>query len=127
MANIDSPCPFERAEACVTCPTSFVPFGKIVRPSVDFTASVVCAVICSPGFAFFESMGVLSAALIAASDGGGDCAAAPAAQSVAATKAIAKDFMTRTSSDFESCGGWVLSRNSLGLNVGRDFVEIDTL
>src|SRR5260370_14360135 len=113
MAISASPWLYERAEAGVTCPTSFVPFGRIVLPSVDFTASVVCAVICSPDFAFFESTEVLSAALIAvppasdasllaASAGGVDCAAAPAAQNVAATKAIAKDFMERTSSKSES-------------------------
>src|ERR1700686_1756060 len=104
MANIASPWPLERAEAFVTWPISFVPFGNIARPSVDLTASVMCAVICSPGFAFFESMEESSLALIAVppakeasllvvSEGCGACAAAPAAQSVATAKAAAKRFM----------------------------------
>src|SRR5260370_22195911 len=54
--------PLGRAEACVTCPTSFAPFGITVFPS-DFTASVVCAFTGSPALHFFESIGELSAAL----------------------------------------------------------------
>src|SRR5260370_11857508 len=58
----DSDSPLARAEACVTCPTSFVPLGITVFPS-DFTASVVCALTASPGLHFFESIGELNAAL----------------------------------------------------------------
>src|SRR5258706_16020743 len=104
MASIASPWPFERAAAWVTWATSFVPFGRIVLPSADLPASVVCAVICSPGFAFFEPIEELSSALItvppardasllAVSAGVGDCAAVPATQNVARTKANAKGFM----------------------------------
>jgi hypothetical protein len=61
-------------------------------------------VICSPGFAFLESIEELSTALIAVppakdasppvfSDEGGACATAPAAQSVATATAAAKDLM----------------------------------
>jgi hypothetical protein len=63
----------------------------------------MCAVICSPGFAFLESIEELRAALIAVppakdaslpvlSAEGGACAIAPA-QSVATAKAVAKDLM----------------------------------
>src|SRR6266446_9087487 len=62
MPNEDSDSPLARAEACVTCPTSFEPLGITVFPS-DFTASVVCAFTASPGLHFFESTGELSAAL----------------------------------------------------------------
>jgi hypothetical protein len=62
MPSADSDSPFARAEACVTCPTTFAPFGITVFPS-DFTASVVCAATGSPGLHFFESSGELSAAL----------------------------------------------------------------
>src|SRR5260370_9699789 len=54
--------PLGRAEACVTCPTSFAPFGITVFPS-DFTASVVWGFTGSPALHFFESIGELSAAL----------------------------------------------------------------
>src|SRR5713226_2032121 len=64
MPSDDSDSPLARAEACVTWPTSFAPFGITVFPS-DFTASVVCAFTGSPGLLLFESMGELSAALIA--------------------------------------------------------------
>src|SRR5260221_14436201 len=104
MASPASPWPVGRGEAWVTWPTSFAPFGRVALPSVDLTASVVCAVICSPGFAFFESIEELSSALItvppardasllAVSAGVGDCAAVPATQNVARTKANAKGFM----------------------------------
>jgi hypothetical protein len=64
----------------------------------------MCAVICSPGFAFLESIEELRAALIAVppakdaslpvfSAEGGACAIAPVAQSVATAKAVAKDLM----------------------------------
>src|SRR5438876_644120 len=58
----DSDSPLPRAEACVTCPTSFEPLGITVFPS-DLTASVLCAFTGSPGLHFFESIGELSAAL----------------------------------------------------------------
>src|SRR5882724_10908915 len=58
----DSDSPLARAEACVTWPTSFEPFGITVFPS-DFAASVVFAFTGSPGLHFFESIGELSAAL----------------------------------------------------------------
>src|SRR6266571_3263352 len=62
MPREDSAWPLARADACVTCPTSFDPFGITVCPS-DLTASVVCAATASPGLHFFESTGELSAAL----------------------------------------------------------------
>src|ERR1700694_4605806 len=62
MPSDDSDSPLERAEACVTCPTSFEPLGITVLPS-DLTASVLCAFTGSPGLHFFESIGELSAAL----------------------------------------------------------------
>src|ERR1700694_2522697 len=62
MPSDDSDSPLARAEACVTWPTSFEPFGITVFPS-DFAASVVCALTGSPGLHFFESIGELSAAL----------------------------------------------------------------
>src|SRR6266852_7697483 len=62
MPSDDSDSPLAHAEACVTCPTSFEPFGITVFPS-DFTASVLCALTGSPGLHFFESIGELSAAL----------------------------------------------------------------
>src|ERR1700736_2745184 len=64
MPSADSRSPFDRADACVMCPTSFVPFGRMVRSSVDFTASVVCAVTASPALAFLESIDEVSSALI---------------------------------------------------------------
>src|SRR5215467_7555280 len=77
MPREDSASPFARAEACVTCPTSFEPFGMIVLPS-DFTASVVCAFTASPGLHFFESIGEVSAALNAVPFASPFCAAADA-------------------------------------------------
>src|SRR5439155_22762063 len=62
IPRADSDSPLVRAEACVTCPTIFAPFGITVLPS-DFTASVVRAFTGSPGLHFFESTGELSAAL----------------------------------------------------------------
>ena len=62
MASADSVLPVALAEACVTCPTSFVPLGRTVLPS-DFTLSAVRAVTASPGLLFFESTGELSVAL----------------------------------------------------------------
>src|SRR6267378_210547 len=62
MPSEDSDSPLARAEACVTCPTSFEPLGIIVFPS-DLTASVLYAFTGSPGLHFFESIGELSAAL----------------------------------------------------------------
>src|SRR5882672_4468607 len=62
MPSDDSDSPLARAEACVTWPTSFEPFGITVFPS-DFAASVVCAFTGSPGLHFLESIGELSAAL----------------------------------------------------------------
>src|SRR6266404_1124386 len=62
MPSDDSDSPLARAEACVTWPTSFEPFGIAVFPS-DFAASVVRAFTGSPGLHFFESIGELSAAL----------------------------------------------------------------
>jgi hypothetical protein len=62
MPSDDSDSPLARAEACVTWPTSFEPFGITVFPS-DFAASVVRALTGSPGLHFFESIGELSAAL----------------------------------------------------------------
>src|SRR5256884_2710116 len=62
MPRADSVSPLPRAEASVTCPTSFEPLGMTILPS-DFTASVVRAFTASPGLHFFESIGELSAAL----------------------------------------------------------------
>src|SRR6266481_1197743 len=62
MPSEDSDSPLPRAEACVTCPTSFEPLGITVFPS-DLTASVLCAFTGSPGLHFFESIGEVSAAL----------------------------------------------------------------
>jgi hypothetical protein len=62
MPSTDSDSPFARAEAFVTCPTSFAPFGITVFPSA-LAASVECAVTASPGLHFFESRGELSSAL----------------------------------------------------------------
>src|SRR5712691_971973 len=62
MPSDDSDSPLARAEACVTWPTSFEPFGITVFPS-EFAASVVCACTGSPGLHFFESIGELRAAL----------------------------------------------------------------
>src|SRR5205809_90125 len=62
IPSADSDSPLARAEVCVTCPTTFAPFGITVLPS-DFTASVVRAFTGSPGLHFFESTGELSAAL----------------------------------------------------------------
>src|SRR6266850_5171857 len=62
MPSEDSDSPLARAEACVTCPTSFEPLGIIVFPS-DLTASVLYAFTGSPGLHFFESIGEVSAAL----------------------------------------------------------------
>src|SRR5438552_7881394 len=62
IPRADSDSPLARAEACVTCPITFAPFGITVFPS-DFTASVVRAFTGSPGLHFFESTGELSAAL----------------------------------------------------------------
>src|SRR5882757_4889195 len=64
IPSADSASPLPRADARVTCPTSFAPFGTTVFPCA-FTASVVRAVTPSPGLAFFESTGAVSAALIA--------------------------------------------------------------
>src|SRR5436853_5231969 len=62
IPRADSGSPLARAEACVTCPITFAPFGITVFPS-DFTASVVRAFTGSPGLHFFESTGELRAAL----------------------------------------------------------------
>jgi hypothetical protein len=137
MASTDSPCPFERAEASVTCPIIFVPFGKIVLPSVDFTSSIVCAVTCCPGLAFFESTEESSLALITVplardasllvvSDGGVDCAATPVAQNVASNNAIPKDFMEPPKVFYRveaGIFGWKRLGLPLGISgVGRNIV-----
>src|SRR5882757_5991981 len=99
MASIACSCPFIRADACVTWPINFVPFGRITLRYVDFTVSVVCAVICSPGFAFFESRDELSvafktvppardASLPVFSEGVGACAAKPAAKRVVTARLV---------------------------------------
>src|SRR5437899_8602855 len=62
MPRADSVSPLPRAEASVTCPTSFEPLGMTILPS-DLIASVVRAFTASPGLHFFESTGELSAAL----------------------------------------------------------------
>src|SRR5215472_17478145 len=62
MARAESGCPLARAEACVTWPSSFDPFGMTVFPS-DLTASVVCALTVSPGVDFLESRGEVKATL----------------------------------------------------------------
>src|SRR2546429_8594339 len=62
MPRADSVSPLPRAEASVTCPTSFEPLGMTILPS-DLIASVVRAFTGSPGLHFFESTGELSAAL----------------------------------------------------------------
>src|ERR1700682_4043798 len=62
IAMADSASPFARAEACVTSPTRFVPFGRITLPS-DLAASVVFALTRSPGLLFLESTGALNRAL----------------------------------------------------------------
>src|SRR5256884_7022143 len=70
MPRADSVSPLPRAEASVTCPTSFEPLGMTILPS-DLIASVVRAFTASPGLHFFESTGELSAALNAVPFSGG--------------------------------------------------------
>ena len=63
MPKDESAEPFARAAASVTCPTSFVPRGRMIFPSALMSA-VVRAVSASPGFVFLESTDELSSATI---------------------------------------------------------------